>query len=81
MTGKDFKLNSQTLVVGEKAQIHNVVATIAGEDKVVDPNSISIKSSNHGIISVVNNYITAEAAGEATLTIKVGDVTKMLNSK
>ncbi|MBE7097832.1 S-layer homology domain-containing protein [Bacillus cereus] len=81
LTGKDFKLNSQTLVVGEKAQIHNVVATIAGEDKVVDPNSISIKSSNHGIISVVNNYITAEAAGEATLTIKVGDVTKEVKFK
>ncbi|HDR7915832.1 TPA: S-layer homology domain-containing protein [Bacillus wiedmannii] len=81
LTGKDFKLNSQTLVVGEKAQIHNVVATIAGEDKVVDPNSISIKSSNSGIISVVNNYITAEAAGEATLTIKVGDVTKEVKFK
>ncbi|MED1507401.1 S-layer homology domain-containing protein [Bacillus proteolyticus] len=81
LTGKDFKLNSQTLVVGEKAQIHNVVATIAGEDKIVDPNSISIKSSNHGIISVVNNYITAEAAGEATLTIKVGDVTKDVKFK
>ncbi|MED2013642.1 S-layer homology domain-containing protein [Bacillus wiedmannii] len=81
LTGKDFKLNSQTLVVGEKAQIHNVVATIAGEDKVVDPNSISIKSSNHGIISAVNNYITAEAAGEATLTIKVGDVTKDVKFK
>ncbi|MCP1162270.1 MULTISPECIES: S-layer homology domain-containing protein [Bacillus] len=81
LTGKDFKLNSQNLVVGEKAQIHNVVATIAGEDKVVDPNSISIKSSNHGIISVVNNYITAEAAGEATLTIKVGDVTKDVKFK
>ncbi|SME18723.1 S-layer protein precursor [Bacillus mobilis] len=81
LTGKDFKLNSQNLVVGEKAQIHNVVATIAGEDKVVEPNSISIKSSNHGIISVVNNYITAEAAGEATLTIKVGDVTKDVKFK
>ncbi|MDA1679813.1 MULTISPECIES: S-layer homology domain-containing protein [unclassified Bacillus cereus group] len=81
LTGKDFKLNSQTLVVGEKAQIHNVVATIAGEDKVVEPNSISIKSSNHGVISVVNNYITAEAAGEATLTIKVGDVTKDVKFK
>ncbi|PEL79694.1 S-layer homology domain-containing protein [Bacillus wiedmannii] len=81
LTGKDFKLNSQNLVVGEKAQIHNVVATIAGEDKVVDPNSISIKSSNHGVISVVNNYITAEAAGEATLTIKVGDVTKDVKFK
>ncbi|MBJ8055097.1 S-layer homology domain-containing protein [Bacillus cereus] len=81
LTGKDFKLNSQNLVIGEKAQIHNVVATIAGEDKVVDPNSISIKSSNHGIISVVNNYITAEAAGEATLTIKVGDVTKDVKFK
>ncbi|MDM5237850.1 S-layer homology domain-containing protein [Bacillus cereus] len=81
LTGNDFALNSQNLVVGEKAQIHNVVATIAGEDKVVDPTSISIKSSNHGIISVVNNYITAEAAGEATLTIKVGDVTKDVKFK
>ncbi|MBE7121904.1 S-layer homology domain-containing protein [Bacillus cereus] len=81
LTGTDFALNSQNLVVGEKAQIHNVVATIAGEDKVVDASSISIKSSNHGIISVVNNYITAEAAGEATLTIKVGDVTKDVKFK
>ncbi|MEJ9158889.1 S-layer protein, partial [Bacillus cereus] len=81
IAGKDFALNSQTLVVGEKASLSKLVATIAGEDKVVDPNSISIKSSNHGIISVVNNYITAEAAGEATLTIKVGDVTKDVKFK
>ncbi|KAB2454282.1 S-layer homology domain-containing protein [Bacillus sp. CH126_4D] len=81
LAGKDFALNSQNLVVGEKASLNKLVATIAGEDKVVDPGSISIKSSNHGIISVVNNYITAEAAGEATLTIKVGDVTKDVKFK
>ncbi|MDK7474349.1 S-layer protein EA1 [Bacillus paranthracis] len=81
LSGKDFALNSQNLVVGEKASLNKLVATIAGEDKVVDPGSISIKSSNHGIISVVNNYITAEAAGEATLTIKVGDVTKDVKFK
>ncbi|WP_377866702.1 S-layer homology domain-containing protein [Bacillus sp. R86525] len=77
LSGKDFALNSQTLVVGEKASLNKLVATIAGEDKVVDPASISINSSNNGIISVVNNrIITAEASGEATLTVKVGDVTK-----
>ncbi|MGH0942285.1 S-layer homology domain-containing protein [Bacillus mycoides] len=77
LSGKDFALNSQTLVVGEKASLNKLVATIAGEDKVVDPASISITSSNNGIISVVNNrIITAEASGEATLTVKVGDVTK-----
>ncbi|MGN4291951.1 S-layer protein EA1 [Bacillus cereus group sp. MYBK87-2] len=81
LSGKDFALNSQNLVVGEKASLNKLVATIAGEDKVVDPGSISINSSNHGIISVVNNYITAEAAGEATLTIKVGDVTKDVKFK
>ncbi|PFC78044.1 S-layer protein [Bacillus cereus] len=81
LSGKDFALNSQNLVVGEKASLNKLVATIAGEDKVVDSGSISIKSSNHGIISVVNNYITAEAAGEATLTIKVGDVTKDVKFK
>ncbi|MCU5471385.1 S-layer protein EA1 [Bacillus paranthracis] len=81
LSGKDFALNSQNLVVGEKASLNKLVATIAGEDKVVDPGSISIKSSNHGIISVVNNYITAEAAGEATLTIKVGDATKDVKFK
>ncbi|GAB6478549.1 hypothetical protein bcgnr5371_50150 [Bacillus cereus] len=81
LSGTDFALNSQNLVVGEKASLNKLVATIAGEDKVVDPKAISIKSSNHGIISVVNNYITAEAAGEATLTIKVGDVTKDVKFK
>ncbi|MBC6975369.1 S-layer homology domain-containing protein [Bacillus sp. Xin] len=76
LTGKDFALNSKTLVAGEKASLQSVVATIAGEDKVVDPLSVEVKSSNPGIISVVNNYITAEAAGKATITVKVGDVTK-----
>ncbi|SCM92529.1 S-layer protein EA1 [Bacillus mycoides] len=82
LSGKDFALNSQNLVVGEKAALNKLVATIAGEDKVVDKDAISIKSSNHGIISVNNNkIITAEAAGEATLTIKVGDVTKDVKFK
>ncbi len=76
LTGKDFALNSKTLVTGEKASLQSVVATIAGEDKVVDPLSVEVKSSNPGIISVVNGYITAEAAGKATITVKVGDVTK-----
>ncbi|MGH0430574.1 S-layer homology domain-containing protein [Bacillus hominis] len=81
LSGKDFALNSQNLVVGEKAALNKLVATIAGEDKVVDKDAVSIKSSNHGIISVFNNTITAEAAGEATLTIKVGDVTKDVKFK
>lgn len=82
LNGKDFALNSKTLVAGEKAGIQKVVAQINNENKVVDRNAISIKSSNPGVISVNNNeqkIIKAEAAGSATLTVKVGDVTKTFN--
>ncbi|EMA6344726.1 S-layer homology domain-containing protein [Bacillus cytotoxicus] len=79
LTGDDFALNSKTLVVGEEAGLHNVVATIAGEDKVADPLSVSVTSSNPGVLSVVNNHITAEASGKATLTVKVGDITKTID--
>ncbi|GAB6562405.1 S-layer homology domain-containing protein [Bacillus mobilis] len=76
LDGADFTLNSKTLIAGERAGINKVVAQINKENKVVDPSAISIKSSNPGVISVVNNKIKAEAAGSATLTVKVGDVTK-----
>ena len=76
LSGTDFTLNSKTLVAGEKAGIHKVVAQINKENKVVDPSAISLKSSNPGVISVKNGEIKAEAAGSATLTVKVGDVTK-----
>lgn len=82
LKGQDFALNSKTLVAGEKAGIQKVVAQINNENKVVDRNAISIKSSNPGVISVNNNeqkIIKAEAAGSATLTVKVGDVTKTFN--
>lgn len=79
LTGSDFALNSKTLVVGEQAGLHKVVATIAGESQVVKPEAISVTSSNPGIISVQNNKITAEASGKATITVKVGDVTKEFN--
>ncbi|MES5895601.1 S-layer homology domain-containing protein [Bacillus cereus group sp. RP43] len=76
LSGTDFTLNSKTLVAGEKAGIHKVVAQINKENKVVDPSAISLKSSNPGVISVKNGEIKAEAAGSATITVKVGDVTK-----
>ncbi|MEH7458529.1 S-layer homology domain-containing protein [Bacillus sp. JJ1127] len=82
LKGQDFTLNSKTLVAGEKAGIQKVVAQINNENKVVDRNAISIKSSNPGVISVNNNeqkIIKAEAAGSAKLTVKVGDVTKEFN--
>ena len=79
LAGQDFALNSKTLVAGEKAGINKVVAQINKENKVVDSSAISVKSSNPGVISVVNNKIKAEAAGSATLTVKVGDVTKTFN--
>ncbi|MGU3372947.1 S-layer homology domain-containing protein [Bacillus mycoides] len=76
LSGTDFTLNSKTLVAGEKAGIHKVVAQINKENKVVDPSAIILKSSNPGVISVKNGEIKAEAAGSATITVKVGDVTK-----
>ncbi|MEA1011816.1 S-layer homology domain-containing protein [Bacillus cereus] len=76
LKGTDFTLNSKTLVAGEKAGIHKVVAQINKENKVVEPSAISLKSSNPGVISVKNGEIKAEAAGSATITVKVGDVTK-----
>lgn len=79
LNGADFTLNSKTLVAGERAGINKVVAQINKENKVVDPSAISVKSSNPGVISVVNNKIKAEAAGSAKLTVKVGDVTKEFN--
>jgi hypothetical protein len=80
LTNDDYQMNSTTLVAGEKAAAYKVEATIAG-DKVVAPTTdFEVKTSNPAVVSVDSNGIlTAESAGTATITVKVGEVTKTFN--
>lgn len=74
----DFIMNSTTLVVGEKIKVNEVKATVAGQE--VQVTDFSVTTSNSAIISVASDKtIKAESAGNATITIKVGNVTKSYN--
>ncbi|USB32860.1 S-layer homology domain-containing protein [Paenibacillus sp. YPG26] len=80
LAGDDFLLNSTTLVAGEKAQVYNVKATIAGVVGSAPAGSVSVTTSNPAVVSVNGKVLTAESAGTATLTITVGgNVTKTVN--
>ncbi|RUT33289.1 hypothetical protein EJP77_06460 [Paenibacillus zeisoli] len=79
LTGNDFALNSNTLVAGESARIYNVKATIAGVVGSAPSSSVSLTTSNPAVVSVNGLVLTAEAAGTATITVKVGNVTQTLN--
>ncbi|MEG0480898.1 MAG: hypothetical protein RR539_07860 [Clostridium sp.] len=81
LTNTVIGMNSTTLVAGETAEIYSVKATINGDKKLVASNGFKVETSNSGVISVdkTTNVITAEAAGTAVITVKVGDVTKTYN--
>ncbi|MBW9218546.1 MULTISPECIES: S-layer homology domain-containing protein [Anoxybacillus] len=79
LSDDDYVMNSTTLVAGEKAKVYKVEATVAGEKVVVSSNAFEVKTSNPAVVSVSNGVLTAESAGTATITIKVGEVTKTFN--
>jgi hypothetical protein len=78
LAGTDFALNSTTLVAGEVAGIHQVKATINGSKEIIAPTAFSVESSNPAVISYnsTTGLLTAESAGTATITVKVGEVKK-----
>lgn len=79
LTGSDFRLNSTKVVAGEKFYVNAIIATISTEQSIVDESKFSVKTSNPAVISVdsdAKGLLTAEAAGTATITVKVGDVEK-----
>ncbi len=78
LTGSDFRLNSTKLVAGETFYVNAIIATISTEQSIVDESKFSVKTSNPAVISVdsTTKFLTAEAAGTATITVKVGDVEK-----
>lgn len=76
----DYKMNSTTLVAGEKAAVYKVEATVSGEKVVVPATGFEVKTSNPAVVSVDSSgVLTAESAGTATITVKVGEVTKTFN--
>lgn len=80
LQGDDYLMNSTTLVAGEKAAVYKVEATVAGEKVVVPATGFEVKTSNPAVVSVDSNgVLTAESAGTATITVKVGEVTKTFN--
>ncbi|HEY8542400.1 MAG TPA: hypothetical protein VIL29_08450 [Pseudothermotoga sp.] len=80
LAGDDYKMNSTTLVAGEKAAVYKVEATVSGEKVVVPATGFEVKTSNPAVVSVDSNgVLTAESAGTATITVKVGEVTKTFN--
>jgi S-layer homology domain len=83
LAGTDFALNSTTLVAGEVAGIYQVKATINGSKEIVAPTAFSVESSNPAVISYNSDtgLLTAESAGTATITVKVGEVKKTFTFK
>lgn len=85
--GEAFKLNSSTLVVGEKAKLYKVLTSISGEELVAKEANITVESSNYGVVSVsksssnAKNLLKAESPGTAIITIKSGDVEKKITIK
>jgi S-layer homology domain len=80
LANDDYKMNSTTLVAGEKAAVYKVEATVAGEKVVVPTTDFEVKTSNPAVVSVDSSgVLTAESAGTATITVKVGEVTKTFN--
>ncbi|MFJ7825470.1 S-layer homology domain-containing protein [Psychrobacillus sp. NPDC096623] len=80
LLGDDYKMNSTTLVAGEKAKLLKVTGTVAGEKVTLPETNVDVKSSNEAVVSVdANGVLTAESAGTATITLKVGNVTKTVN--
>jgi hypothetical protein len=76
----DFVMNSTTLVTGESADITGIVGDAAGKTDVDLPVSLAkVSSSDSSVISVNNQTLTANAAGTATITVKVGNETKTIN--
>ncbi|NNU88142.1 hypothetical protein ETC04_13590 [Geobacillus sp. MR] len=79
-TNDDFEMNSTTLVIGESAEITEIIGNAAGKTNVDLPvASAKVTSSNPAVISVNGQTITANAAGTATITVKVGNATKTIN--
>ncbi|WP_226675883.1 S-layer homology domain-containing protein [Rossellomorea aquimaris] len=73
-------LNSNTLVTGETANITYLVGDAAGKSDISLPvTSASLSSSDPSVVSVSGQTLTANVAGSATVTVKVGNVTKVLN--
>lgn len=73
-------LNSTTLVTGEVANITEITGDAAGKKDVELPvGAAEVTSSNPAVISVNGQQLTANVAGTATITIKIGETTKTIN--
>lgn len=80
LSGDDFVQNSTTFVAGESFDILRLHGTVAGEKQLIGKGDIVVTSSNDAVVSVdTSKSFTAESAGKATLTFKVGNVTKTVN--
>jgi hypothetical protein len=81
-TTDDFVMKSTTLVTGESATITDIVGDAAGKKDVSIPVDLAtVESSNPAVVSVdpTTYTLTANAPGTATITVKIGNVTKTVN--
>ena len=71
-SGETLSIND-TLEIKQGDRLLFLAVNQNGENKTV-----TLETSDSGIVSVSNNSLTAEAVGSATLTIKAGDITKTI---
>lgn len=78
LAGTDFALNSTKLVAGEVVGIHQVKSIISGSKEIIPQTGFTVESSNPAVISYNSGtgLLKAESAGTATITVKVGQVSK-----
>lgn len=85
--GEAFKLNSNTLIVGEKAKLYKVSTQIGDDELISKESGVTVESSNYGVVSVsksasnAKNLLKAESPGTAIITIKTGNVEKKITIK
>lgn len=81
-----YKLNGNTLVSGEIASIAGVYTKDGTKERSMDQATVTVESSNPSVVSVQQNgaghakwELKAGNQGTATITVKVGDVSKTID--
>jgi LCP family protein required for cell wall assembly len=76
----DVKISKDILDIGEKAEISTEGTTNLGYHKMFDPGDLNYESSNSDIATVNDNgIVTAISPGNATITLRVGGISKQIN--
>ncbi|KKB40961.1 S-layer homology domain-containing protein [Bacillus thermotolerans] len=80
LNSKGFVQTSGTLVAGETVELEELTVAL-GSDKLKVESGFKQASSNPAAVSVNGDTLTAEAPGNATITITYGQLTKEVSFK